>query len=382
MESLLDQITKIAKKINVYEDSQKKFCDIFQQVKDRIYFNGLKKIVINDVIEDDFFVKVEPLSLNGLRIIGVDGGLINKSFTSIDLILLRGVACIFNYQGDKPLVEYVMSQFPIPEIKTNFTPLSRAESEIYGSLERMQCELNVALKSMKKSKPDLLLLDGSIIPLPSDKPSPSSKLYKNYENVIKKYEELYDYCLDNQVLLAGCIKDTRSRRFMNIFIKLLPHLIEEYPELRSILKLDFRSILDNIRDTDFLYRIMKKGERTAILTFTESPNSHLILKDIDKKFHEKFQTFYLKSVNGDLPIRVEFLNLNCNPLSTADKIARSVLSMSNYYEDYGFPVPLIEADARAKLSEHDLDVVYNILNQNTFYPSSLLRLRRNRRGII
>ena len=382
MESLLDQITKIAKKINGYEDSQKKFCDIFQLVKDKVYFNGLKKIVENDVIEDNFFAKVEPLSLNGLRIIGVDGGLINKSFTSIDLILLRGVACIFDYQDDKPLVEYITSQFPIPEIKTNFIPLSRTESDIYGSLERIQCELDVALKAMKKRKPDLLLLDGSIIPFPSDKPSPNSKLFPNYQKILKKHEELYQHCLDNQILLAGCIKDTRSRRFMNIFIKLLPHLIEEYPELRSILKLDFRSILNNIRDTDFLYRIMKQGERTAVLTFSETPTSHFILKDIDKKYHERFQTFYIKNVNRDLPIRVEFLNLNCSPLSTADKIARSVLSLSHYYDDYGFPVPLIEADARAKLNEHDLEMIYNILNQNTFYPSSLLRLRRNRRGII
>ncbi|MHA1785603.1 MAG: DNA double-strand break repair nuclease NurA [Candidatus Helarchaeota archaeon] len=378
MESLLDQISLIAQKINSYETLQQRFSKLFLEAKDQIYLNGLKEIVKQDVLEDFLFTKIESLPLNGLTIVGVDGGLINKSFNSIDLILLRGVACIFDYIDDKPNVEYITSQFPIPEIKTNFLPLSRIESETYGSLERMKCEIDIALKAVKKKRADLLLLDGSIIPVPSDKPSPNSVLYKNYEMVINKYEELYEYCLENQILLAGCIKDTRSRRFISILLKLIPHLIQKHVEFRRILELDYRQILSMMRDTDFLFRIMKEGERTTSITLAENPNSHPILKDIDDRFCKKLQVFYLKNVIGDLPIRIEFLNANCKPLPTIDKIARTILSISNYYHEYGFPVPLIEADARAKLSEFDLEMVYNILNQSTLYPSSLFRLRRNR----
>ncbi|NHI91569.1 MAG: DNA double-strand break repair nuclease NurA [Candidatus Lokiarchaeota archaeon] len=378
MESLLDQISQIAKKINLYETLQQKISDSFLAIKDLIYLNGMREIVKNNILEEFLFKKILPISLNGLRIIGVDGGLINKSYNSIDLILLRGVACIFEYKGEKPQVEYITSQFPIPEIKTSFSPFSRVESEIYGSLERIKCELDIAIKAIEKKRPDLLLLDGSILPVPSDKPSQNSILYKIYKKVVNKYEELYECCLEKQILLAGCIKDTRSRRFMNLFLKLIPQFINKYPKFRKILELDYRQVLNSIKDSDFLFRVMKEGERTSSLSFSDDINMHPILKDIDDKFSKHLNLFYLKNVARDLPIRVEYLNINCKPISTIDKIARSILSISNYYQDYGFPVPLIEADARAKLSEYDLEVIYNILNQNTLYPSSLLKLRRNR----
>ena len=284
MESLLDQISQIAKKINSYEALQQEFSNTFLKIKDEIYLNGMRIIVKDDVLEDFLFKKIDSIPLNGLRIVGVDGGLINKSFNSIDLILLRGVACIFEYFGDKPQVEYITSQFPIPEIKTSFLPFSRAESDIYGSLERMKCEIDVALKAINKKKPDLLLLDGSILPISSDKPSQNSVLHKIYEKVIQSYEELYERCIEKQILLAGCIKDTRSRRFMSVFLKLIPHFIKKYPEFQKVLEMDYRHVLNNIRDSDFLYRVMKEGERTSIMTFTDNVLTHPILKDINRKF--------------------------------------------------------------------------------------------------
>jgi len=49
------------------------------------------------------------------------------------------------------------------------------------------------------------------------------------------------------------------------------------------------------------------------------------------------------------------------------------------HREYGIPSVLIEADARAKIHDYDLDLIYAQLVEKVGHTPSLLRLRRERR---
>jgi hypothetical protein len=85
-------------------------------------------------------------------------------------------------------------------------------------------------------------------------------------------------------------------------------------------------------------------------------------------------------VDYDQPTRIEFLNPeHAEPLKTADKISSVLYPLSSHHRRYGIPSVLIEADARAKIHDYDLEFIYSQLLDKIGQTSSLLRLRRDRR---
>src|SRR3972149_8318649 len=57
-------------------------------------------LTVDDEIKDDkLIIPVSPSSLEGMKIAGVDGGLVKKSFHGIDLMLLRAIGVIFSYDN-------------------------------------------------------------------------------------------------------------------------------------------------------------------------------------------------------------------------------------------------------------------------------------------
>ncbi len=378
MSEIIQNIQSIAQKIHKIESEKDKFASIFSDLKYEFDFKLISSLISKDISEDKLVYKVLPTNLSGLSVVGIDGGIIAKNFYNFDLIATRAVACIFEFHKDKPYVTYFPEKSPTPNLIPNITPLNQNESEIFISLERLKKELDLAISMTNKSKrPNLIVLDGSILPLPSDKPHSSSKIFIEYQKIIEKYQKLFENCIEKNILLAGCIKDSRSRRFASLLGRIIPKLIDYYPRLNLILDLDYRGMITQIYDCELLYRILEVNERTCIMSYSDAPENHNILKDFDKKMVEKFKIFYLKSVPFDFPMRIEFLTLNSSPISTANKISAALLPLACHHVEFAVPSILIEADARAKLMETDMDILYNILEQNI--GLSYLKLRRNRR---
>jgi hypothetical protein len=193
------------------------------------------------------------------------------------------------------------------------------------------------------------------------------------------YEKLYEKCEEHGTLLVGVVEDSRSTRFAQILSEILPSFIKKYPELFKLLQIDYRGIIQQIKDTDLLYRVLKTQERTSCYQLIPS-NAKKSISRIAPHWRKNIYAFYLKSVEYDQPTRIEFLNPeHLNPAEAADKISSVLYPLSSHHAAYGIPSVLIEADARAKLKDWDLDLIYAQLIEKVGHSPSLLRLRRERR---
>ena len=166
---------------------------------------------------------------------------------------------------------------------------------------------------------------------------------------------------------------------IQILSEILPSLIKKFPQLFELLQIDYRGIIKQIKDTDLLYRILKTKERTGCYQLLPS-NTKKSISRIAPYWRQSIFAFYLKSVDYDQPTRIEFLNPeHLNPAEAADKISSVLYPLSSYHRAYGIPSVLIEADARAKLKDWDLDFIYAQLIEKVGHSPSLMRLRRERR---
>ena len=100
------------------------------------------------------------------------------------------------------------------------------------------------------------------------------------------------------------------------------------------------------------------------------------------EFSERIFSFYLKTVPFDRPVRIDFVSGSTERkeiTKTANEIASAILALSMHNETYGFPSIMIEADARARLSENDLNMVYSRIKDKVGDLPSLFKLRRELR---
>jgi hypothetical protein len=212
------------------------------------------------------------------------------------------------------------------------------------------------------------LLDGSIIPHYQDRPSRSSPVHKSYGEMVSLYRKLFDSCLENNVILAGVVEDSRGTKFCEMvnseILSKIKHL--SVPELKKI--------LEKTRDTNLLFWILREGERTGVFRYSDKPREHPVMRDFGE-YADKIFSFYLKTVRFDRPIRIDFLGDE----NTANRLGSIILSISSHHLGYGIPSVLIEADQVAKLAEDDIDNLYDqILTQTGSLPS-VFRLRRDMR---
>ncbi|MHA1309935.1 MAG: DNA double-strand break repair nuclease NurA [Candidatus Helarchaeota archaeon] len=378
LDEIVEQISKIEKQRN-------EFNKVLKSVKDIIDLRVLPPNLTKNLWGNKLYEEVKSASLRGLKIAGIDGGLISKSYHGLDIVIIRAVAAIFNYGKIKPMVKYYPSDYQFPIIKTSFDPFTNIESELFANLERINSEIDISLGVLNE-QPDIILLDGSILPQLRERTGLKASLSNKYNKIVKKYERLFDECTDRNIFLAGCIKDTRSSHFIKIFIQLLPILIKKYPELRDILNSDYnyRKLLAQNRDSDFLFRFLDVGERSLIFDYHDFANKlPRVFSIFNDYWVDKIKIFYLKSVPFDLPSRIEVLVPESNKeniIKMCDQIASIILPISNQHIEFGVPSVLIEADARAKMNETDIDIVYNSLFDKLGKKSPLLfKLRRNRR---
>lgn len=350
--------------MNVNFSEIKKIADSIMRAEDRrMKLAKFVKMIGRDIkmIED-----VRERKLDSIRVCGVDGGIVKKSLHGFDFILIRAVSVIFSYIENKiASVSYFPSKNPNAKIFL-LESLSEMEWNYSTNIIRQYVEIETAINCINNISPDVLLLDGSILPQYIDKPAKSSPLYENYIKLINLYKKLYDMCKEFNILLAGIVEDSRSFRFCellnNEILSKIKH--EEIEEVRKIMK--------RTRDTNLLFYVLKKGQRS--ITFNYSASDHRVIEDLGK-YKNLIKSFYLKTAEFDRPIKVDFIGGE----DVANEIAGIVLSISGHHSGYGIPTVLIEADNAAKLKESEIDYVYSHIVSCVGITPGIFRLRRDSR---
>ncbi|MFX1485779.1 MAG: DNA double-strand break repair nuclease NurA [Promethearchaeota archaeon] len=373
-------VNTIAAEIRRIEKDKSKLASSIKDAKNQIDLSNLRA-GFSDILENRLFCRVSPTNLGGLRVGAVDGGVVGRSFHGIDLIITRAIAVIFDFdKRGTPFVEYYPEECPSPQIISNLEPLSLFDFELNTSLERIRSELNAAIQVLDFRHLDILFMDGSITPIPSDRPQASSTILPKYTTLIGLYEKLYSKCEKQSTLLCGVVKDSRSTRFAQILGSIIPHLMNQIPSLRKLLKLDYRKTILRIRDTDLLYRVLDIGERSFIFSYSKNFKQNLTLRDFENKnWPKQLHAFYLKTVEYDRPLRIEFLTFGNDTGKVAEKLASVILPLSSHHAEYGLPTVLVEADTQARLLESDLDIIYERLIERVGLSPSMLRLRREKK---
>ncbi len=281
---------------------------------------------------------VTPSEVNGV-VAAVDSGFSSRQFLSLDVMLLRSVATIFTYNSN----QLIASQyFPnrVPGIGVHYGVFTdTSDSTCFKSLSRLAAELSCAVQTVKMYSPSMLFIDGSLLPLQSDKPQEGSSLTSLYAEVLALYKELYALCSENNCELVGIVKDSRSQKLCN--------LLERKLETRIAVNSD--EFLSNL--------LLASGERTVVFS----------LEDSQLEFTQDasgVHCFYMKSGNG-LPYRVEFLSNEKDDgiESLASTLAGKLYSLGSPH--FSYPSILIEVDMRAALTPAEINSLFSSLENNT-----------------
>ncbi|MCD6248335.1 MAG: DNA double-strand break repair nuclease NurA [Hadesarchaea archaeon] len=331
-----------------------------------------------EMMEDRLVFEVEADPLSDGAVMGVDGGVLNRSMHGLDLILVRAVAVAFRYRnGRLSSFDYHPSALPTPQLICVDQLLDSRELELMTGIQRQLIELRVAREALKEHEVDVLLLDGSVLPQYLDKAPRSPQLRDLYGKLIEAFLGLYEDCEGLGVILAGAVKDSRGSRCLNILRqKVLPPLAEKGVLSQEDLKVlsDNDEVFSSSCDTAFLNYLLSVGERSFAIKCTDS--SGKVLGDLGKWARHAY-TFYVKTVPFDFPIRVEFMDTSGEVSRIADRLASLVYALSGDHSSCAIPTVLIEADARARLAEEELAIIADdiISRLEPFAPMELRRRR-------
>ncbi len=295
----------------------------------------------------DVFVKVEGRAFTG-RIGAVDGGILAEPFHGLDIIMVRAVGVVFEYRdGELMGVQYYPSPLPDPDVQEHDMPFEEDQIGVLRSLVRLRAEIGLAASMAGEIPMDVLFLDGSVLPLLSDRPSGNGKLMELYKQVVELYRQLYRACDKNGVLLAGIVKDSKGNRFGKY--------------LGDI----------KIRDTRWLSYALFPGERTVSIPYTDDPEK-ATLKDVGTEYAERVRVFYLRASPYDAPYRVEYLERGDGD---DDFLASLLLPLSSLNPTYTIPPFLVEADLRARLGKNEMRHLKGIIERRIGVYYYFMRMR-------
>lgn len=355
MQNFINRLSSAAESIKSMEERKKALAEFLAKEKDKFSKSA-------DIIEEKLVYKVAPQNLSGKKIAAVDGGLSHHSYHGLELALLRAVAVLFNYDtNEKSSVSYYPESSPSPEIILVSDPYNDSGLDVNN--ERMRKEIETATAAAKKFSPDLLLMDGMVVPHMNDIPKEGSGSHERFLKTVESFKNLYDSVPG---LIAGCIEDSRGKRLCEILSK--NEIMKENAEMRGALKIT--------SDTSLLFYMLECGERTFTFRFSGDGLTN-ILGERGKNIY----SFYMRTAKFDRPLRVDFYCKNdADVASTATQISSLILS-SCCHDSYGFPAPLIEADFRAKLPEDEIEKLRDQLLDRVGIAPSLMKMRRELRPL-
>ena len=285
MERLIPRIREIAENIYRTESTRKTLAGFLKDVGQ----------------ETDIHATLEPDRLENIKVAGVDGGVAKKSLHGFDCILVRAAAACFNYKsGGIEKVKYFPSRIPAPKADL-LEALSDLDWAHFSSIMRQSVEATTALEAIDKLKPDILLMDGSIVPHYADRPARTSNVFKNYISMVKGFLSLYNKCIEKGIVLAGVIEDSRATSYCNMINR---EVLSKVTHPRTS---EMGQLLEKTRDTNLLYWVLERGQRSRVFPYSEKPEEHPVLRDFGE-IANQLNSFYLKTAKHDRPIRVDMLS--------------------------------------------------------------------------
>ncbi|MEM2142170.1 MAG: DNA double-strand break repair nuclease NurA [Candidatus Thorarchaeota archaeon] len=368
----------MVKELEHIEGSRARFGQVLRKIKTQIDLGHYRSIA-SSTIEHALVSRVDPTSLAGLRIVGIDGGLARRSFRAMDLIITRGIAVIFRFgPPEGPDVEFYPGPFPPPQVTPLMLTLSSTELDQMATLERIATELRVALSVLDQFEVDVILMDGGLFFHPRDRPPPSSPVYEKFQEVMALYRQLYLATRRKQVVLVGIVKDSRSTRIVNMLGEILPHVLRDPSVFKMMEGIDYRRLLKISRDCDLLDTFLDETERTFIFNYSsELMHATGGGQDDLQQWASDIWISYLRTARNDLPIRAEVL-VDGDPVGQMERALRVVLPLARRHPEYGLPAPVLEADARARISSHEAQLIMDRLMAMSGLRHMLLGKRRSR----
>jgi len=374
-------LSQLVEEIERVEVTKNRFGEVLHRIKDMISLDRFPAIA-SCAVETTFTKNIEPTSLSGLQIAGIDGGLVRRRFRSMDLILIRGIAVVFRFGPEEgPDVDFFPDPFPEPQIRPMMLTLSATELDQLASLERVAAELRVTLSVLDEFHTDLILVDGSLFYHPRDRPQSGSVVYEKFQEVLSLYKQLYNKVRKKGTTLVGIVKDSRSSRITSILGDILPHILREPAIFEMMQGVDYRWLLKISRDCDILDTFLEEGERSFVFRYSsELQNNSNLQSDDLGNWASSIWVTYLKTARNDLPLRIEILiddDSNAN-VSKVDKALAAVLPLSWQHPEYGIPTPILEADARARITANETSMVIDRLMALSGLTYTTLEKRRSR----
>ncbi len=378
VESDIDEALRIlVKQISHIENTKRGFAHAIRQILPAINLSKFPSLA-SDFLEPSLVSTVSPTNLAGLRIAGVDGGLIKKRYQSLDLIMKRAVGVVFSFQAEEgPEVDFYPSPFPNPVVKPIITTLPSNELDQIASLERLLSELRTTIGIIDEYHTDIILLDGSLLFHPHDRPSKETLANEKFQEVLALYKQIYNKVSKGTTTLVGVVKDSRSRKFAAMLGEVLPHILRKPQNFEKMKDIDYRWLLNILRDCDILGSFLQAGERSCIFRHSPESNNHTVEKSLSK-WTSSIMVTYLKTVSNDLPVRFEILSNPDEAIAVMDKALAAILPISSLHQEYGLPTPIVEADTRARISKHEADMVVDRLMALSGLAYATLERRRSR----
>ncbi|RLI57046.1 MAG: hypothetical protein DRP09_04700 [Candidatus Thorarchaeota archaeon] len=374
-------LSQLVEEIERVEVTRKQFGDVLRKIKPKINL-GRFTAIANDVSETSLTTTITSTRLDGLRIAGVDGGLVRRRFRSLDLILTRSVAAVFEYgPAEGPNVDFFPGPFPEPTISPVLQTLSGPELDQLSSLERLASELRSALSIIDEYYIDIILIDGSLFYHPRDRPPSGSVAYEKFQEVLALYRRLYNKVRSKSTTLVGIVKDSRSSRVSSILGDILPHIIREPSVFEMMQGVDYRWLIKNSRDCDILDTFLDEGERSFAFRYsTEFLTNRNSFDDDMSQWAASIWVTYIKTARDDLPLRVEILSDNDRALDSnrLNRALSAILPLSCQHPEYGIPAPILEADARARITMNETQLVIDRLIALSGLTYTALEKRRSR----
>ncbi|MFH0961053.1 MAG: DNA double-strand break repair nuclease NurA [archaeon] len=322
-----------------------------------ISFESAAKILPGIALEGALFLQVPKENFSG-KILGVDGGMLKEQYHGVDLILLRAVGVLFEYSAGKLAKHaYFPSENPVPEPTTIVNAESEMDFLLAANILRPKKEFETALAAAREFLPEILVMHGSIVPHPANRAGESSPLRREYLEMLEAYKALYSFCLEKGILLCGVVEDSRDNGFYQAVSANSP-----------------KAPKTNCRDSVILFDALATGERTCALKHS----GHSQLENGLGRLARQVSSFYLKPAEFDRPVKVDFLSESSDS-RTAEKVARAIYNTSRFNRSYGIPTVTIEADARAKLKEEDIELIFQQISDRAGATPLSLALRRKNR---
>jgi len=326
-----------------------------QKIIKLINFLKENNLTLKDNIENEVLVKI-PESECNLTAAAIDSGFELIEIANSQLLIYKVAGFIAKYKNGR-ITEYAYEP-RIAKLENEYEEdLEEDENQKFASLVRLNAEISNAINIAKKLKPDIILLDGSILPLPADRPERGTKLFDRYQNLIKKYIELFDVCTKNKIMLLGVVKETKSKKFLKLLKQNVQNIynLEDFP---------------NTDDFLFMTFFLEEKTRSVIFPYSENKNEQII-KDI-QDYGSKIFVFYIRTTKHMKPLRIEFL-LN----EDYKKIDQVFLSLCPKASNYSYPSVLVETDQRSRLTKEQLADVKNLIYNKVFRESAVYYQRND-----